>query len=90
MLQKTILIIGAGIAGQSAGCYAQMNGYRLPIFELHDLPGDLCTSWQLKTYIFDGLHPLPVRFGAVPALPLHVTGTGGGAGPHRHAADLPR
>lgn len=52
--RKTINIIGAGVAGLSAGCYAQMNGYRSQIFELHDLPGGLCTAWERKGYIFDG------------------------------------
>jgi phytoene dehydrogenase-like protein len=54
MAQKSVIIIGAGIAGLSAGCYAQMNGYRSTIFELHDLPGGLCTSWERNGYIFDG------------------------------------
>jgi hypothetical protein len=27
-----------------------MNGYRTRTFELHDLPGGLCTSWQRKDY----------------------------------------
>ena len=52
--KKTINIIGAGVAGLSAGCYAQMNGYQSQIFELHDLPGGLCTAWERKGYIFDG------------------------------------
>lgn len=52
--QKTIIIIGAGIAGLSAGCYAQMNGFNSVIFELHDLPGGLCTAWERKGYVFDG------------------------------------
>jgi thioredoxin reductase len=26
--KKSIIIIGAGIAGLSAGCYARMNGYK--------------------------------------------------------------
>ena len=52
--KKSIIIIGAGIAGLAAGCYAQMNGYRSKIFELHDLPGGLCTAWERKGYIFDG------------------------------------
>lgn len=51
---KEIIIIGAGIAGLAAGCYAQMNGFRSRIFELHTLPGGLCTSWERKGYIFDG------------------------------------
>lgn len=51
---KNIIIIGAGIAGLSAGCYGQMNGYRTRIFELHDKPGGLCTSWKREGYTFDG------------------------------------
>ncbi|HMD90423.1 MAG TPA: NAD(P)/FAD-dependent oxidoreductase [Anaerolineaceae bacterium] len=54
MAEKSIIIIGAGIAGLSAGCYAQMNGYKAHIFELHTLPGGLCTSWDRKGYTFDG------------------------------------
>ena len=41
---KSIIIIGAGIAGLAAGCYGQMNGYNTQIFEMHDLPGGLCTA----------------------------------------------
>ena len=54
MSEKTVLIIGAGIAGLAAGCYGQMSGYRTRIFELHDKPGGLCTSWKRKGYTFDG------------------------------------
>jgi phytoene dehydrogenase-like protein len=54
MAEKSIIIIGAGLAGLSAGCYAQMNGYKTQIFEMHDIPGGLCTSWKRKGYIFDG------------------------------------
>ena len=53
-MRETTLIIGAGIAGLSAGCYAQMNGYRSQIFELHSIPGGLCTSWRRRGYVFDG------------------------------------
>jgi len=59
MSEKSILIIGAGIAGLSTGCYAQMNGYRTQIFEKHNLPGGLCTAWRRKGYTFDGcIHDL--------------------------------
>lgn len=51
---KSIIIIGAGIAGLSTGCYSQMNGYSTRIFEMHDLPGGLCTSWKRKGYTIDG------------------------------------
>ncbi len=53
-MSKSIIIIGAGIAGLSAGCYGQMNGYETQIFEMHDKPGGLCTSWKRKGYTFDG------------------------------------
>lgn len=53
-MKKTMIIIGAGIAGLSTGCYGQMNGYSTEIFELHNLPGGLCTSWKRKGYTFDG------------------------------------
>jgi phytoene dehydrogenase-like protein len=53
-MPKSIIIIGAGVAGLATGCYAQMNGYRSRIFELHDLPGGLCTAWERKGYTFDG------------------------------------
>lgn len=51
---SSIIIIGAGIAGLSAGCYGQMNGYRTQIFEMHDKPGGVCTSWKRKGYTIDG------------------------------------
>ena len=54
MTQKSIAIVGAGIAGLAAGCYAQMNGYRSRIYELHSIPGGLCTSWRRRGYTFDG------------------------------------
>ncbi len=54
MANKSIIIIGAGIAGLATGCYAQMNSYQTQIFELHTLPGGLCTSWKRKGYVFDG------------------------------------
>jgi len=50
---KTMIVIGAGIAGLSAGCYAQMNGYRSRIYEMQAKPGGLCTAWQRKGYTID-------------------------------------
>ena len=54
MDDSSIIIIGAGFAGLSAGIYAQMNGYRTQIFEMHNLPGGLCTAWKRKGYTIDG------------------------------------
>ncbi len=68
-MSRSIAIIGAGIAGLVAGCYAQMNGYQSQIFELHDLPGGLCTAWTRKGYTFDGcIHYL---FGTAPGQPYN-------------------
>ena len=54
MSQKSVIIIGAGIAGLSTGCYARMNGYRSRIFEMHDHPGGLCTCWERNGYTING------------------------------------
>lgn len=53
-MARSVIIIGAGIAGLSAGCYAQLNGYRSDIFEMHSQPGGLCAAWERKDYVFDG------------------------------------
>ena len=53
-MEKSVIIIGAGIAGLSAGCYGQMNGYQTQIFEMHDKSGGVCTGWKRKDYTIDG------------------------------------
>jgi phytoene dehydrogenase-like protein len=53
-MESSTIIIGAGIAGLSAGCYGQMNGYRTQIFEMHTTPGGVCTTWKRKGYKIDG------------------------------------
>ena len=54
-MEKSVIIIGAGIAGLSSGCYGQMNGYRTRIFEMDNArPGGLCTTWKRKGYKIDG------------------------------------
>ena len=49
-----VIIIGAGVAGLSAGCFLQMNGYETEIFEMHSKAGGLCASWERKGYHIDG------------------------------------
>ena len=49
-----LVIIGAGVAGLTAGCYAARSGYRTTILEMGEVPGGLCTSWRRKGYLFDG------------------------------------
>lgn len=53
---RKIAIIGAGIAGLSAGCYARMNGFDAEIFESHSRPGGLCAHWKRGDYIIDGCY----------------------------------
>lgn len=50
---KQVAVIGAGIAGLSAGCYLQMNGYQVRVYEMHTQPGGLCTSWERGGYTID-------------------------------------
>jgi phytoene dehydrogenase-like protein len=52
-MNKDIIIVGAGMAGLSAGCYAQLNGYKTTIFEMNRIPGGLCAAWKRKGYTFD-------------------------------------
>ncbi len=67
--ERSLIIVGAGMAGLSAGCYARMNGFRTQIFEMNDTPGGLCTSWQRDGYTINGcVHWL---FGSAPGSPLY-------------------
>ena len=69
MNKKSVIIIGAGVAGLSAGCYAQMNGYESQIFEMNNLAGGLCTGWERNQFIINGgLHWL---VGAGPKLSFY-------------------
>ncbi len=49
-----MIIVGAGLAGLSAGYYARMNGYRAQIFEHHSKPGGVAASWDRQGYAIDG------------------------------------
>lgn len=53
-MSRKIIIVGGGIGGLSTGCYGQMNGYETEVFEMHNIPGGLCTSWNRKGYTIDG------------------------------------
>ncbi|MFW9944846.1 MAG: phytoene desaturase family protein, partial [Candidatus Sifarchaeia archaeon] len=53
-MSKSVIIIGAGIAGLSAGCYGQMNGYDTRVLEMHTMPGGVCTTWTRKNFRIDG------------------------------------
>lgn len=69
MTQKSIIIIGAGVAGLCAGIYGQMNGYQTRIFEKHKIPGGLLTAFRRKGYLVDVcIHWLT---GSGPGIHLH-------------------
>ena len=53
MTSKSMIIIGAGLAGLATGTYAQINGYKTKIFEMQEKPGGVCVSWKRKGYTFD-------------------------------------
>jgi phytoene desaturase len=54
MPEKSIVIIGAGLAGLAAGCYGRMNGYHTRIVEHHSEPGGVATAWEHGGYHVDG------------------------------------
>lgn len=68
-MSKRVIIIGGGIAGLAAGCYARMNGFEATILEQHFLPGGLCTSWERDGYVFDGC--LSYLYGSALGMPFH-------------------
>ena len=51
---KKVVIIGAGIAGLSAGIYARKAGYEAVVLEKHSIAGGLCTAWKRNGYTIDG------------------------------------
>jgi phytoene dehydrogenase-like protein len=54
MTEKRLLIIGGGLAGLSAGCYARASGFDVTIVE-HNLElGGVCTAWHRGAYLVDG------------------------------------
>jgi phytoene dehydrogenase-like protein len=52
--RKTVVIVGAGIAGLAAGVYAARSGFRAIIAESHNIPGGCSTSWHRSGYLFEG------------------------------------
>jgi phytoene dehydrogenase-like protein len=69
MDETRLVVIGAGIAGLTAGCYAARSGYRTTILEMGQAPGGLCTSWRREGYLFDG--SVAGLAGTSPEAPIH-------------------
>ncbi len=53
MPSKSMIIVGAGVAGLCTGIYGQMNGYQTHIFEKENNSGGLLTTWKRKGYLID-------------------------------------
>ncbi|MEW5725652.1 MAG: NAD(P)/FAD-dependent oxidoreductase [Thermodesulfobacteriota bacterium] len=51
---QSVIIIGAGLAGLSAGIFAQKNGYKAHIFEHAAQPGGVSATWQRQGFTIDG------------------------------------
>lgn len=54
MPDRSVIVIGAGLAGLAAGIYAQRNGYRSHIFEHASQPGGVAAWWRRGAYHIDG------------------------------------
>jgi len=92
-MDEHIVIVGGGLAGLSAGCYALRNGYRTTIVEHNDALGGVCTAWQRGPYTVDGcIHWLTggaftriyEELGIVPNVPVRVLSQWA---TYRHARD---
>ncbi|HKQ69808.1 MAG TPA: NAD(P)/FAD-dependent oxidoreductase [Polyangiaceae bacterium] len=53
-MDRKLVIIGGGVAGLSAGCYALRSGFRTTIVEHNLALGGVCTAWQRGRYTIDG------------------------------------
>ncbi len=51
---KSIVIVGAGVAGLSAGCYGRLEGYATTVLEQGAGPGGLATCWTRGGYTING------------------------------------
>ena len=81
MKEPTLVIVGGGLAGLAAGCYARASGYRTTVVEHGLALGGVCTAWQRDPYTVDGcIHWLTggafarvyEELGIVPRVPLRV------------------
>lgn len=50
---KKIAVIGAGIAGLTAGIYGELSGYDVHLYEQHSIAGGECTGWNRQGYYID-------------------------------------
>jgi phytoene dehydrogenase-like protein len=80
-MSEHLVIIGGGLAGLSAGCYARASGFRTTIVEHNLALGGVCTAWPRGGYTVDGcIHwltggpfaKLYEELGILPKVKLHT------------------
>ena len=54
MTNEHVVVVGGGLAGLAAGCYARSNGFRTTILEHNIALGGVCTAWSRGPYTIDG------------------------------------
>ena len=54
MSNPKLVIVGGGLAGLSAGCYARVNDFDVTIVEHNLSLGGVCTAWHRGAYLVDG------------------------------------
>ena len=52
-MAERILIVGGGVAGLTAGIYAQKAGFESVIYEKNPILGGQCTGWRRKEFYID-------------------------------------
>jgi phytoene dehydrogenase-like protein len=87
MSDNSVIIIGAGLSGLAAGCFAQMNGYQSRIFEHHSQPGGVAAAWRRRDYYIDG--GIHFVMGHKPGTALHELYRTLGIVPITRFVDLP-
>lgn len=54
MKNRHLIIIGGGVAGLAAGCYARASGFHTTVLEHNLALGGVCTAWPRGPYLIDG------------------------------------
>jgi phytoene dehydrogenase-like protein len=54
MTDPHLIIVGGGLSGLSAGCYALHSGFRVTVIEHNLALGGVCTAWRREPYLIDG------------------------------------
>lgn len=54
MSNPRMVIVGGGLAGLSAGCFARLDDFDVTIVEHNPGLGGVCTAWHRGAYLADG------------------------------------